>query len=140
MKKLSLLLALTIGLCSAAVAQTQRQLPIPPIGPLPAFHPQEPKRIQLPNGMVIFLMEDHELPIIGGHASIRGGERDVPADVPRLLVDLGDATPLQVLDLGWIDVVPGEQRVHDLGSEVVAANVRQRPVLLPDRAANGVDD
>jgi hypothetical protein len=30
--------------------------------PLPPFHPQEPKRIQLSNGMVIFLQEDHELP------------------------------------------------------------------------------
>src|SRR5258708_284202 len=79
MKKLSLLLALTLALCSTVVAQTQRQLPIPPIGPLPAFHPQEPKRIQLPNGMVIFLQEDHELPTIDGVARIRGGSRLEPA-------------------------------------------------------------
>ncbi len=79
MKKLSLLLALTLALCSTVVAQTQRQLPIPPIGPLPAFHPQEPKRIQLPNGMVIFLQEDHELPTVDGVARIRGGSRSEPA-------------------------------------------------------------
>src|SRR5260370_27023131 len=79
MKKLSLLLALTLALCSTVVAQTQRQLPIPPIGPLPAFHPQEPKRIQLPTGMVIFLQEDHELPLIDGVARIRGGSRSEPA-------------------------------------------------------------
>lgn len=48
--------------------------------PLPAFHPQEPKRIQLANGMVIFLQEDHELPLIDGTAYIRGGSRDVPAE------------------------------------------------------------
>lgn len=46
---------------------------------LPAFHPQQPKRIQLSNGMVIFLQEDHELPTIDGVARIRGGERAVPA-------------------------------------------------------------
>ena len=46
---------------------------------LPAFHPQQPKRIQLPNGIVIFLQEDHELPLIDGTARIRGGERAVPA-------------------------------------------------------------
>ena len=49
------------------------------ISPLPAFHPQQPKRIQLPNGMVIFLQEDHELPTIDGVARVRGGERAVPA-------------------------------------------------------------
>jgi zinc protease len=79
MRQFRLLLALTVALCSAAAAQTQRQLPIPPIGPLPPFHPQEPKRIVLPNGLVIFLQEDHELPTIDGIARIRGGSRSEPA-------------------------------------------------------------
>ena len=58
-------------------AQTSwQQIPIPA---LPAFHPQEPKRIQLSNGMVIFLQEDHELPLIDGLARIRGGSRSEPA-------------------------------------------------------------
>ena len=45
---------------------------------LPEFKPQEPKRIELPNGMVIFLQEDHELPLIDGVARIRGGSRSEP--------------------------------------------------------------
>ena len=48
------------------------------IPPLPPFHPQEPKRIVLNNGMIIFLQEDHELPLIGGTARIRGGSRAEP--------------------------------------------------------------
>ncbi len=56
--------------------QPWQQIPIPK---LPAFHPAQPKRIELPNGMVIFLQEDHELPMIDGTARIRGGERSVPA-------------------------------------------------------------
>src|SRR6266576_1969579 len=48
------------------------------IAPLPPFHPKEPKRIELPNGMVIFLQEDHELPLIDGTARIRGGSREIP--------------------------------------------------------------
>ena len=60
-----------------ASQQSWRQIPIPK---LPAFHPAQPKRIELPNGMVIFLQEDHELPIIEGSARIRGGERSVPAN------------------------------------------------------------
>ena len=50
-----------------------------PIAKLPAFHPEQPKRIELPNGMVVFLQEDHELPTIDGSARIRGGETSVPA-------------------------------------------------------------
>ena len=69
-----------------------------------------------------------------------GGERDVAADVPRLLVDLRHAAPLHVLDLGGIDAVPLHERVHDLRRELVAADVRERPVLLADRAANRIDD
>ena len=50
-----------------------------PIPSLPAFHPREPKRIELPNGVVLFLQEDHELPFINGSVLIRGGRRDEPA-------------------------------------------------------------
>lgn len=47
--------------------------------PLPAFHPQIPKRIELPNGMVIFLQEDHELPLVNAVAYIKGGAKEEPA-------------------------------------------------------------
>ena len=46
------------------------------------------------------------------------------ADVPGLLVDLRHAAPLDVLDLRGIDVVSSDQPVHDLGRELVAADVR----------------
>jgi zinc protease len=46
---------------------------------LKAFAPQQPKRIALPNGLVIFLQEDHELPLVRGSARIRGGSREEPA-------------------------------------------------------------
>src|SRR5438045_7669153 len=48
--------------------------------PLPPHHPQEPKRIELANGMIVFLEEDHELPLIDGTAYVRGGSRDVAAE------------------------------------------------------------
>jgi zinc protease len=44
------------------------------------FSTPQPKRIALANGMVIFLQEDHELPLIKGRATIRGGARDIAAD------------------------------------------------------------
>ncbi len=60
------------------------------IPPLPAFHPAQPKRIALPNGMVIFLQEDHELPLIDGFARIRGGGRSVPASKNGLMDIYGE--------------------------------------------------
>src|SRR5579864_8572236 len=61
------------GSADSAGRATWQQIPIPK---LPPFHPQEPRRVQLANGMVIFLQEDHELPLIQGVARIRGGSRD----------------------------------------------------------------
>lgn len=55
------------------------------------FSPQEPKRIELPNGMIIFLQEDHELPLINGTARIRGGGRDVPVSKTGLMGIYGSA-------------------------------------------------
>src|SRR5215475_2383991 len=67
-------LALFPAAIAPAHAQSSwQQIPIPK---LPAFHPVEPKRIALPNGMVIFLQEDHELPLIDGSIRIRGGAQE----------------------------------------------------------------
>lgn len=59
--------------------------------PLHAFRPQMPIRIALPNGMVLFLQEDHELPLIRGTATVRGGSRDEPADKVGLVEIYGTA-------------------------------------------------
>jgi zinc protease len=68
--------------------QPWKQIPIPP---LPAFHPQHPKRIELKNGLVILLQEDHELPFVNGFIEMRGGSRDVPAAKTGLIDLYGDA-------------------------------------------------
>ena len=76
-KKITFCAGLIFAIAPDLVAQQPwTKIPIPP---LPAFHPQEPKRIVLPNGMIIFLQEDHELPTIDGVARVRGGARSEPA-------------------------------------------------------------
>ena len=72
---------------AAGQAADWRQIPIPS---LPSFHPQEPKRIELPNGMVVFLQEDHELPIIDGTARVRGGSRSEAANKVGLVDIYGE--------------------------------------------------
>lgn len=67
---------LALVLPASAQVKDYREIQTPA---LRSFNPVEPKRIQLPNGMVIFLQEDRELPLIRATAVVRGGSRDVPA-------------------------------------------------------------
>jgi zinc protease len=99
-----------------AQATNWQQIPVPP---LPAFHPQQPKRIELSNGMVIFLQEDHELPLIEGSARIRGGSRDEPASKVGLVGIFG-----QVWRTGGSKTQTGDQLDDFL--EVRAAKVETR--------------
>jgi len=71
-----------------AQAQPWKKIAIPP---LHAFKPQQPKRIELANGLVIFLQEDHELPFIDGSVLIRGGSREEPAAKVGLVSMYGEA-------------------------------------------------
>ncbi len=61
----------------AGQVDTVEQLTYPP---LPDLHIPQPTRIVLDNGMVVFLLEDHELPIVQVSARIRTGSRLEPAD------------------------------------------------------------
>ena len=70
-----------------AQAEPWKKIAIPP---LHAFTPTEPKRIELANGLVIFLQEDHELPFIDGDVLIRGGSRDEPASKVSLVSMYGE--------------------------------------------------
>src|SRR5271157_3845114 len=62
---------------AAAQATDWKQIKAPA---LHAFHPEQPRRVELSSGMVIFLQEDHELPLIRGTAQIRGGSRNEPTE------------------------------------------------------------
>src|SRR5208282_3527219 len=79
----------TVPVAPASQAQPSSYTEIP-IPPLPAFKPQQPKRIELPNGMVIFLQEDHELPLIDATARIRGGSVNEPASKTGLIDIYGE--------------------------------------------------
>jgi zinc protease len=82
-------MVLLLGALPFAYSQATdwQQIPIPT---LPPFHPAEPKRVELPNGLVIFLQEDHELPLIDGSIRIRGGSRDESAQKVGLVQLYGD--------------------------------------------------
>jgi zinc protease len=80
-------LILISGLASAQQPTPWNKVQAPP---LPAFTPAQPTRIQLANGMVIFLQPDHELPLISATARIRGGSVSEPAAKSGLTDLYGD--------------------------------------------------
>jgi zinc protease len=86
----------TAAQSSSAKASAQAPAQVKPwkkiaIPPLHTFKPQQPKRIELANGLVIFLQEDHELPFIDGSILIRGGSREEPAAKVGLVSMYGEA-------------------------------------------------
>ncbi len=104
-----------LGAAAHAVAQAKdwQEIQKPPLRP---FEPQQPRRIALPNGMVIFLQEDHELPLVRGTARIRGGSREEPAEKIGLVNVFG-----QVWRTGGTKTKTGDQLDDEL--EARAARV-----------------
>jgi zinc protease len=67
---------LPAGSASAQVSD-YRQIKFPAV---PPFNIPEPERYVLKNGLVVLLMEDHELPLIGMQVRVRTGSRLEPAE------------------------------------------------------------
>jgi zinc protease len=76
--KASLLFAFCAASLAPFVLHAQQDKPWEriPVPRLHEFKPQQPKRIELKNGIVLFLEEDHELPFVSGSVLIPGGSRD----------------------------------------------------------------
>ncbi len=73
------------AILSAQQSKPWEKIPIPK---LHDFNPHQPKRIELKNGIVVFLQEDHELPFISGSVMIPGGSREETDPAKTGLVDL----------------------------------------------------
>lgn len=115
----SLLLLLPL----AALAQTEvRKAVVVPsykdlkFAPLPPLKIPHPETFTLPNGMKVYLLEDHELPTVRGVALIRTGNLFDPADKRGLAQMTGD-----VLRSGGTREKSGDQ--IDVQLENIAASV-----------------
>jgi len=117
-------LIFTSLLVAAAAAQTQAP-PAPPAFPNwqdlkfpPLRSPNIPKPVEftLPNGMRVYLLEDHELPLVSGTALVRTGNLFDPPDK----VGLADITG-SVMRSGGTKTLTGDQ--IDVQLENVAASV-----------------
>ncbi|PYQ11785.1 MAG: hypothetical protein DMH00_07315 [Acidobacteria bacterium] len=98
---LTTLAILAVALPASAQVQDWKQIKYPPLHPM---NIPEPQRVTLPNGMLVMLMEDHELPTIEVSAQIRTGSRHVPADKTGLGQVFGSA-----LRTGGTKTMTGDQ-------------------------------
>ncbi|HXE74323.1 MAG TPA: insulinase family protein [Candidatus Xenobia bacterium] len=96
------LLLVSFVLALPAVAQRPyKQLTYPPLRDLKI---PEVERIELPNGLVLYLVEDHTLPKVEGFALIKTGGRFEPADKVGLADIIG-----QVMRTGGTTARKGEE-------------------------------
>ncbi|MEO1145290.1 MAG: pitrilysin family protein [Cyanobacteria bacterium J06638_22] len=86
---------------SADEALHYDQLAFPP---LPEVQLPDYTRFELDNGLVAYLVEDHELPLVSGSATIRTGDRLEPADKTGLASVLGE-----VMRTGGSEAHPGDR-------------------------------
>ena len=98
---MTIFLALAVTLPAAGQANNWKEIKYPPLNPMTI---PEPQRVTLPNGMLVMLMEDHELPTIEIMTRIRTGSRHVAADKTGLADVFGD-----VLRTGGTKTMTGDQ-------------------------------
>jgi zinc protease len=84
--------------------------------PLNKVKVPEPTRFELPNGLVVYLVEDHEVPLISASALIRAGSRWEPGDKVGLASITGT-----VMRSGGTATRPGDQLDQEL--DRLGANV-----------------
>lgn len=79
---------LVFALAATAVepVSSHKDLKLPPLN---SIQVPEPERVELPNGMVLHILEDHELPLINLTALIRVGSRWEPSDQAGLASMVG---------------------------------------------------
>lgn len=68
----------------AGIVLAETPLEFPPVSSIKfrplSFNPPRPDRVVLDNGMILHLLEDHELPLFGAHAVIKTGSVYEPDD------------------------------------------------------------
>lgn len=95
---------LTVDSHSPAAAVTPKFYADLDFPPLPEIQIPEYERFELDNGMVVYLMEDHELPLVSGSVTFRSGDRWEPANEVGLASVVGE-----VMRSGGTEVHPSDE-------------------------------
>ena len=120
---------IVVLLVSASLALAQTEVHLGPVNlpsykelkfpPLPTLDPPKPVEFTLSNGIKVFLLEDHELPLVSGGVLIRTGNLFDPADKHGVAQLTGE-----VLRSGGTKAKTGDQMDEEL--ENMAASVESQ--------------
>jgi len=90
----------------------------PPAGPAPKLQLPSPKQFALPNGLAVYFVETHYLPVVSANVVLRSGSAADPPALPGL----ADFTA-SMLDEGTTkrDALQIANQVHDLGALLVTS-------------------
>ena len=110
--------------CAGPLRAAEDRAPVTPFKPwnevkpgkLPAFAPPRAERVALSNGMVLFLLEDHELPLLECAMTVRTGQIYEPAEKTGLA-----AITAEVMRSGGTAALPGDkldESLDDLAASV----------------------
>lgn len=102
------LLAATTAAAADVSKYDPRKLPVPPIGRIPAV---QPERFVLPNGVTVYLLENHDLPVVKGTAYFLSSPSLVPGDRAGLMGLAGE-----VMRSGGSAAHPGDWLDDRLGA------------------------
>ena len=108
-------LLLLLSLPAAAQVNSVQELRYPPLS---RFDIPQPQRIELENGLVLLLLEDHELPLVEATVLVRAGSGYDPADKIGLAELAG-----RVLRTGGTEKMTGDQLDDWLESRAAAIEV-----------------
>lgn len=106
---MALMGVLLLGWQPPAIANTARHYTELDFPALPEIQIPDYQRYELPNGLVVYLMEDHELPLVSGSATFRTGTRFEPADKTGLGSLMGGA-----MRLGGTETLSSDQLNEEL--------------------------
>lgn len=106
-------LALSCVVSACIPGRDHRNIVAPP---LRAFTPEQPKRVVFGNGLVVYMIEDHNLPLVSGSVILRGGSLAEPENKTGLVELYGE-----VWRTGGTTARTGDQLDDDL--EMRAAKV-----------------
>ena len=117
--RLASALALVLALPVAAQVENASDLRFPPLS---RFDIPQAQRVQLDNGLVVLILEDHELPLVEVTALVRAGSALDPAGK----VGLADLAG-EVLRTGGTETMPGDQLDDWLESRAAEVEVFTAP-------------
>jgi zinc protease len=129
------ILALTLLLVQSVSAQKLDRSKLPKPGPAPTLAFEDPVTFKLPNGITVFIVENHKLPKISANFTIDAGPRTEGTkagilDIMGSMLGEGTSTKTKAEFDEAVDQIGAEVRVNSSGGSATALTRYFEPAFL----------